>query len=199
MQTVANAYTERKQVHGIVITVRSGSLQAKLCLTISLSLSVRRTSSPGSGEANSGVVRAKGPQRDWVPSRRGEEEQPRAEANGAYIFGSVAGISHLRARATIARVAGERTTIGRRAIQERTSQWQKDLKPRLDAAAGYYYYYYMRRRRYRESDARARAVFKNICCRAVWLLKFIESTSLCEMTACVILLDECSLFLSCGR
>lgn len=77
-----------------------------------------RTPSPRGSEADSGIVCPTRSQRDRVPSDRGEEEQPRAEANGSDIFGSVAGISHLRARATIASGVAEdekRTIFRRRA------------------------------------------------------------------------------------
>lgn len=92
-----------------------------------------RTPPSGGGEADSRVVRAEGPQRNRVPSRRGEEEQPRAQADGPHISGGVAGISHLRARATIARVAGEGPTVGRRAPEGRQPRWTEDLDSRLDA------------------------------------------------------------------
>lgn len=61
-----------------------------------------RSPSSGGGKADRGVVCQARPQRDRVPGGRGKEEQPGAEAHGSDIPGGVAGISHLRAGATVA-------------------------------------------------------------------------------------------------
>lgn len=54
---------------------------------------MRRDAAPGSGAADSGVVRSQGAQRHRVLGHRGQEVQPGAQAHGTHLLGGVASAS----------------------------------------------------------------------------------------------------------
>lgn len=86
-----------------------------------------RTSSPGGRATDRRIIRAARSQRDRVSGGGGEEEQLGAEADGADIPGSVAGISHLRAGTTVAQsdqssASGDLARSRARSSNRKTSQ-----------------------------------------------------------------------------